>query len=276
MRNITSLTYPIVLVSVILLSVVPGGVSAADRFEKIYAKTDRAALTEWGRRYENGEGVGADVDRAIRLYCKAARQGHADAQYQLGWVYAHGRGVKRDDALAAAWFKRAAAKNHVQARNVLRLLKVKPKSQATCPTGSGLRQGSRRSYRPRTPPAHVKTMVHRLAPEFRLDPDIVLAVVQVESNFDSGARSPKNAQGLMQLIPETADRFGVKDVWDPEQNLRGGMAYLRWLLDRFDGDLSLALAGYNAGEGAVDRHQGVPPYKETKEYVRRVTGLLAR
>ena len=92
-------------------------------------------------------------------------------------------------------------------------------------------------------------MVHRLAPEFRLDPDIVLAVVQVESNFDSGARSPKNAQGLMQLIPETADRFGVKDVWDPEQNLRGGMAYLRWLLDRFDGDLSSGACGLQRGRG---------------------------
>ncbi len=253
-----------------------GGAAAADRFHKIFAKSDRAALTEWGRRYENGEGVPADVDRAIRLYCKAARQGHADAQYQLGWLYAHGRGVKRDDALAAAWLKKAAGKNHAQARNVLRLLKVKPRSQVSCPTNSVVKQASHRAYRPRTPPAHVKTMVHRLAPEFRLDPDIVLAVVQVESNFNSGARSPKNAQGLMQLIPETADRFGVKDVWDPEQNLRGGMAYLRWLLDRFDGDLSLALAGYNAGEGAVDRHQGVPPYQETKEYVRRVTGLLGR
>jgi soluble lytic murein transglycosylase-like protein len=260
----------------IVMLVVPAGAAGADRFNKIYAKNDKAALTEWGRRYENGEGVSADVDRAIRLYCKAARQGYADAQYQLGWLYAHGRGVKRDDALAAAWFKKAASRNHAQARNVLRLLKVKPKSQASCPTNSVVKQASRRSYRPRTPPAHVKTMVHRLAPEFRLDPDIVLAVVQVESNFDSSARSPKNAQGLMQLIPATADRFGVNDVWDPEQNLRGGMAYLRWLLDRFDGDLSLALAGYNAGEGAVDRHQGIPPYEETREYVRRVTGLLGR
>jgi soluble lytic murein transglycosylase-like protein len=263
----------VALVALALMSV---NAVAADRFQKILASASHASLTEWGRRYENGEGVAADVDRAIRLYCKAARQGYADAQYQLGWVYAHGRGVKRDDALAAAWFKRAAAKNHVQARNMLGMLRVKPKSSVTCPTSGGAKSGTRRSYVARPPPAHVKKMVHRLAPEFRLDPDLVLAVVQVESNFNPGARSPKNAQGLMQLIPETADRFGVKDVWDPEENLRGGMAYLRWLLDRFEGDLSLALAGYNAGEGAVERHQGVPPYDETRAYVRRITGLLGR
>jgi soluble lytic murein transglycosylase-like protein len=119
-------------------------------------------------------------------------------------------------------------------------------------------------------------MVRTLAPEFRLDPALVLAVVQVESNFNANAQSPKNAQGLMQLIPETAERFGVRDVWDPEENLRGGMAYLRWLLDHFKGDVKLALAGYNAGEGAVQRHQGVPPFAETQDYVRRITGLIAR
>jgi soluble lytic murein transglycosylase-like protein len=110
--------------------------------------------------------------------------------------------------------------------------------------------------------------------EYGLNADLVMAIVQVESNFDPNALSPKNAQGLMQLIPETAQRFGVKDVWDPEQNLRGGMAYLRWLLEHFEGDVTLALAGYNAGEGVVQRYQGVPPFGETREYVRRVTAIL--
>ncbi len=250
--------------------------AAAGQFEKVYASGSKAALTEWGRRYEHGEGVPADVDRAIRLYCKAARQGHADAQYYLGWLYSRGRGVKRDDALAAAWFKKAASQNHPQARNLLQLLRVKPKGQATCPT-SGARQGfAKATYRSRPAPADLSKLVRALAPEFRLDPELVLAVIQVESNFNPGALSPKNAQGLMQLIPETAERFGVRDAWDPEQNLRGGMAYLRWLLDQFEGDLRLALAGYNAGEGAVQRYQGVPPYGETQDYVRRITGLLSR
>jgi soluble lytic murein transglycosylase-like protein len=252
------------------------GAQAAEPFERVYASINKASLTEWGRRYEHGEGVAADVDRAIRLYCKAAKQGHADAQYYLGWLYSRGRGVKRDDALAAAWFKKAASQNHPQARNLLQLLKVKPKGQASCPT-SGVRQGlSKAAYRSRPAPADLAKLVRALAPEFRLDPELVLAVIRVESNFNPSALSPKNAQGLMQLIPETAERFGVKDAWNPEQNLRGGMAYLRWLLDHFEGDLTLALAGYNAGEGAVQRYQGVPPFGETQDYVRRVTGLLSR
>jgi soluble lytic murein transglycosylase-like protein len=117
-------------------------------------------------------------------------------------------------------------------------------------------------------------MVRRLAPEYRLNPNLVLAVIEVESNFNPQAQSPKNAQGLMQLIPATAERFGVRNVWDPEQNVRGGMAYLRWLMRYFDGDLELVLAAYNAGEGAVERHGGIPPYAETEGYVRRIIDRL--
>ena len=135
---------------------------------------------------------------------------------------------------------------------------------------------AKKRFKSRPPPEHLSNLVRALAPEFGLDPQLVMAVVQVESNFDPEARSPKNAQGLMQLIPETAKRFGVEDVWDPEQNLRGGMLYLRWLLDNFKGDTKLALAGYNAGEGAVQLHGGIPPFEETRDYVRRVTDLLDR
>jgi hypothetical protein len=113
----------------------------------------------------------------------------------------------------------------------------------------------------------------KLAAEFRLDPRLVLALIRAESNFDPQARSVRQAQGLMQLIPETAERFSVRDALDPLENLRGGMSYLRWLLSYFRGDVVLALAGYNAGEGAVDRHRGVPPYAETLAYVQRVRAL---
>lgn len=112
--------------------------------------------------------------------------------------------------------------------------------------------------------------IYELAPEYDLDPALVLEVVRAESNFNPRARSRKGALGLMQLIPATAQRFGVNDPFEPMQNLRGGMAYLRWLLERFDGDLKLMLAGYNAGEAAVERHGGVPPYRETREYVQRI------
>jgi len=99
---------------------------------------------------------------------------------------------------------------------------------------------------------------------------LVLAVIAVESAGRARARSPKGAQGLMQLIPATARRFDVADPYDPAQNIRGGTTYLDLLLRRFRGDPILALAGYNAGEGAVDRHGGVPPYAETRAYVVRV------
>ena len=109
-----------------------------------------------------------------------------------------------------------------------------------------------------------------MAQVHRLNPALAKAVVHVESAFRSKARSPKGAMGLMQLMPATARRFGVNDPYHPQQNLRGGMKYLRFLLDRYRGDLRLALSAYNAGEGAVDRFGGVPPYRETQEYVRRV------
>ena len=108
------------------------------------------------------------------------------------------------------------------------------------------------------------------ARQHRLDPLLVRAVVLTESAGRPRARSPKGAMDLMQLMPATARRFGVANPDDPNQNIDGGARYLRWLLDRYGGDVARALAGYNAGEGAVDRHGGIPPYRETQDYVRTV------
>lgn len=104
----------------------------------------------------------------------------------------------------------------------------------------------------------------------KVSPALVLAVIGIESAGKADAVSHAGAVGLMQLIPETAERFGVKDATDPVQNIQGGVAYLNWLLDRFDNDPVLVLAAYNAGEGAVEANQGVPPYAETRDYVPKV------
>ena len=102
----------------------------------------------------------------------------------------------------------------------------------------------------------------------------VRAVIQTESQFDPRAVSSVGAQGLMQLMPATARRFGVADAFQPQQNIFGGVRYLRWLLDKFGGNQSLAAAGYNAGENAVVRYGGIPPYRETQQYVRKVMSLV--
>ncbi|MCB1018605.1 MAG: lytic transglycosylase domain-containing protein [Acidobacteria bacterium] len=115
-------------------------------------------------------------------------------------------------------------------------------------------------------------LIRRLSERYELAPELVRAVIRQESAFDPFAVSVKGAQGLMQLMPETARRFGVQDVFDPAENVLGGVKYLRVLLDRYEGDTRLALAAYNAGEGAVDRYKGVPPYAETRDYVKRITG----
>lgn len=108
------------------------------------------------------------------------------------------------------------------------------------------------------------------ADRYALDRALLAAVAKVESNFDPFAVSPRGACGILQLMPKTARRFGVEKIFDVDQNIDGGARYLRWLLDRFGGRVDLALAGYNAGEGAVDRHRGIPPFAETQWYVLKV------
>ena len=124
------------------------------------------------------------------------------------------------------------------------------------------------------PPKAIAGLVQTLAPTYGVEPQLALAIMKAESNFDPQALSPKNAMGLMQLIPETAERFRVKDAFDPKQNISGGLAYLRWLLAYFEGDVALVAAAYNAGEGTVERYRGVPPYAETRGYVGRVLAAV--
>lgn len=119
--------------------------------------------------------------------------------------------------------------------------------------------------------------VSQLGAENQVSPALIHAVISAESGYDPDARSRKGAMGLMQLMPETAQRYRVDNPYDPVQNIRGGVSYLRDLMRQFDNDLSLVLAAYNAGEGAVQRHGNrIPPFAETRQYVPRVLGLYDR
>ena len=117
-------------------------------------------------------------------------------------------------------------------------------------------------------------LVRRAAEDYGLPESLLHAIIAVESNYNASAESKAGALGLMQLMPGTAKRFGVSDRRDASQNIHGGAAYLKWLLDRYGGDTTKALAAYNAGEGAVDKYGGIPPYKETIEYVAKVSDRL--
>lgn len=129
---------------------------------------------------------------------------------------------------------------------------------------------TRPAEEPATTRERYEPLIQEHATRQSLRPELVRAVIQIESGFNPRALSPKGAMGLMQLMPATARNLGVNNPWDPAQNIRGGTDYLRQLLDHYEGREELALAAYNAGSGAVERHRGIPPYRETREYVRKV------
>lgn len=243
-------------------------------------------------KYEHAEGVKKDYAKAAELYCRAARSGNADAQFALGWMYANGRGVPRDDGVAAQLIAMAADQGHAHAQDMRQyihsstpsplpacLLPDKPQAQderideergRQYAKNGHLRVIVEETFFPRGP---IYDLVYKLSSDYEVDPKLVLAVITVESGFNARAISPRNAQGLMQLLPETALRFRVKNAFDPKDNIKGGLAYLQWLLAYFKGDVRLVLAAYNSGERTVEKYRGIPPYPETQDYVKRITQM---
>ena len=245
------------------------------------------ALLEQGWAAESGSGGIHDLLMAASSYCQAARQGSAEAHYRLALLHAQGPDELRDPALAKSFFENARELGHVKAADNLASLITHPLRVPPCLSDDSAysaaaypqlarREANSRfslaSYLKSMPPQqrNVAALVSQLAPQYGVDQKLALAIAAVESNFNQQARSPRNAQGVMQLIPATADRFGVSNPFDAEQNIRGGLSYLRWLIARFAGDLQRVVAAYNAGEGAIDRYDGIPPYAETRAYVVRV------
>ena len=261
-----------------------GSVDAAEwqaglvALETAAAAGDPKAQTELAVKYEHAEGVPKDFDKANALYCKAAKQGYAEAQFKLGWVYANGRGVPRDDGVAAVLLQMAASQGHEYAAKLLPyMLKHEDVQLPACllPDPPVLTATEDAEVFPGAP-QKIQQLVRELAPKYAVDFRLALAVISVESDFNVTAVSHKKAQGLMQLIPETAERFGVKRVFLPAENIKGGLAYLRWLLAFFQGDVRLVLAAYNAGERAVEKYRGVPPYAETRHYVNKIMGIYKK
>ncbi len=249
---------------------------------------------EEAKALEHGDGLPRDPVRAAELYCRAARYGDAESQYSLAWMKTNARGIERNEAEAAHLFAAAAEQGYTQARNILARMGeplgppppcLRPPDEdrtpapPPAPTVATGRPAAPLAVLPVPPPPHAPEalvrFVNLVAPEYKLEPHLVLSIIATESNFDANAVSPKDARGLMQLIPGTAARFGVRNIMDPVQNVRGGMAYLRWLMAYFEGDVRLVAAAYNAGERAVERYLGVPPYAETRLYVLKIKAGVA-
>lgn len=239
---------------------------------------------------ETGQGVGRNPALAVRLYCDAATMGGPEAYLRIGRLLARAPGKVRNPALANAYLAMAASLGSAEALAHYDARHGNADLDGDCPALAAVDLPVEAAAEPtfdvdaylrkqHVTKQQIAGLIRKVASKYKMDARFALAIAMAESNLNPEAVSPRNAQGVMQLIPATQERFGVTRPFDPEQNIKGALAYIRWLEKRFDGDWRLVAAAYNAGEGAVDRYKGVPPYAETQQYVRRVmyfSGMSAK
>ena len=234
------------------------------------------ALLEQAWAAESGQGLRRNVYSAAVLYLQAGELGSAEGFYQAGLLRLKAFPGARSSQEGLCLLSSASQLGHERASQYLQ--------SVNSATAGDMDACGQVTLHPATfyfdmtaylsgqsaDKRHVARLIRQLAPLYKVDTHLALAIAGAESNFNSRALSPKMAMGVMQLIPATAERFNVRNPYDPEQNIRGGLAYLRWLKNYFAGDVVRVIAAYNAGEGAVVQHSGVPPYRETMNYVARV------
>lgn len=260
------------------------------------------ALVKLAMKYGKSTAGSMDYAEVYDQYCTSARDGDQNAQYALGWMHEMGKGAPQDQKIAKQFYTIAAEQGNALASEALTHLTdtiagllppcMLPKpvefdeplivlSEETQAEIDAIRASAEPAISEKTErlfksQRSVYNIVNKLAKKYSIDPNLVMTFIAIESAFDVNATSPMNAQGLMQLIPKTAKRFGVKNPYRAEDNIKGGIQYLHWLLAYYEGHIELVAAAYNAGEKAVDRYKGVPPYSETQHYVKKIAKLYKK
>ena len=274
-----------ILQRVALCFAIASGYAAAEEAVDVTAletaaqRGDVPALIALATLYERGESVERDFQKSNALWCKAAARGNADAMLKMGQIYGSGRDVLRNEGVASLLINKAAELGNERAKEILPLISRGVGAVMPACITEAIAAPTEAAFDPQSVPPvrrEVAQLVQQWAPKYSIDPALVMALISTESNFNPRAVSPKNAQGLMQLIPATAERFGVKKPFDVVESLKGGLSYLRWLMAYFKGDVALVLAAYNAGEQAVDRYRGIPPFRETQDYVKHITSVYKK
>ena len=233
------------------------------------------AALQQGNAAERGTGIKKNYALAIALYCDAGAMGSPEGFYRIGRILATGPANLRNRRKANAYLSLAARLGHRDALKYYDERAGNAELGDNCGGYYGLMETQRFDLdgyvaKLAAPKRKIAALVRGMAPKYGIDASFALGIALAESNLESRAVSPKNAQGVMQLIPSTQERFGIKNAFDPKQNIRGGLTYMRWLHKRFAGNRSFMAAAYNAGEGAVEKYGGIPPFAETQQYVRRV------